>query len=1132
MGFVHLHVHSEFSLLRSGAKINALVQDAVSKNYSALALTDVDAMHGVIPFYKECKKNNIKPIIGVELAVTRTLLLDREKPKFRLLFLAKNNQGYRDLLSLTSKARTKENDHEPYVTYDELEHYLSNVIVISPFEEGEIQQLIESGIEEKGSELFHKLVSYSGNENVYIEIQNHWKRTEREKLLSLRDWINRKQIPIVASNHVHFISREQVDAHRVLHAIRMGEQLSHLPDDISSEEYTLKSELEMKEVLPSWSDALEESGKIAERCCVEISLGESVLPHFPLEEGVSSHTFLRDKCYEGLQKRYGKLTSELTDRLDYELKVISDMNYEDYFLIVADFMEYAHNQKILTGPGRGSAAGSLVAYVLDITNVDPIKYGLLFERFLNPARVSMPDIDIDFSDQQRDQVIQYVAHKYGKNHVAQIVTFGTLAAKAAIRDSGRVLDIEQGKIDRVAKLIPSRPNIKIRDAVKENESLKNMIKEDKDLTELFRIAEHIEGLPRHTSIHAAGIVISKEPLTNVVPLQKGHDGLYLTQYPMGDLENIGLLKMDFLGLRNLSFIEKVIQLIHKTEGKTIDINDLPTSDKRTFHMLGEGDTSGIFQLESSGMKSVLRRLKPSHFEDIVAVNALYRPGPMENIPSYIARKHGTENVSYPHPDLEVILKPTYGVLIYQEQIMQVASRMAGFTLGESDVLRRAVGKKKRETLEKTRVQFVKGARNKGYSSEEAETVYDLIVRFADYGFNRSHAVAYSMISYQLAYLKANYPLQFSSGLMDMSIHHQDKLAEYISEARRKGMIISGPSIQKSDTLFTVKENAIWIGLASLKNVGLQTVKKLVEIRNQAPFENLFDLCERVPTKFLPRRALESLVFAGALDDFNVDRATLLASIDDALECGVKEQEKRERGQAPLFFEEETKPAYTEVARLSDKDRLRFEKDVLGFYASGHPMEEEINLLKLYDRKTIATVKEQIDDRTKVRVAGMIEDLRVIQTKNKEQMAFMRLSDETAEMEVTIFPKPFREFQTKLQKEELIFVEGKVQVHQGDKKIILDKCTTMDALNRKHQERNQPVLYLYITTLHERNGKLKELKKLLQDTPGEVPVVLKYQSNQKAIRLSEMWNVSSEEIFINKLKGVLGNKNVYFKKPRV
>ncbi|PYZ93743.1 DNA polymerase III subunit alpha [Salipaludibacillus keqinensis] len=1132
MNYVHLHVHSEFSLLQSAAKIKDLVREAVTLNFSSIAITDVDAMHGIIPFYKECLEQGIKPIIGVELAVARSVLSEREHAPYRLLFLAKNNQGYRDLLTLTSRAQTKEKALNPYITFQEMMTHLSDVFVISPFEQGEIQQLVETGSSNEANELLKQLQSFAGKENVYIEIQNHWRKKERERLLALRTWLNDKQFPVVASNHVHFIHKNQVDAHRVLQAIRAGERLSSMSDEVTCEEYSLKSEEEMREVFPSWIEALEESGRIAEKCHVEIDLGKPVLPHFPVPKESSSHQYLKDICERGLYERYSSPSDEVRNRLDFELKVISDMNYEDYFLIVADFMKYAHEQKILTGPGRGSAAGSLVAYVLKITNVDPIKYGLLFERFLNPERVSMPDIDIDFSDQQRDEVIQYVARKYGKNHVAQIVTFGTLAAKAALRDSGKALSVEATKIDRVAKLIPSRPNIRLRDAVKENTTLKEMIANDEELIEWFRIAENIEGLPRHTSIHAAGVVISKEPLTEVVPLQMGNDGLYLTQFPMGDLENIGLLKMDFLGLRNLSFIDRVLRLILKNRGEAVSINNLPPYDEKTFRMLGEGDTSGIFQLESSGMKSVLRRLKPTHFEDIVAVNALYRPGPMDNIPAYIARKHGEKPVSYPHPDLEKILKPTYGVMIYQEQIMQVASKMAGFSLGEADVLRRAVGKKKREVLEETRAQFVEGAKRKGYSFSESEIVYDLIVQFADYGFNRSHAVAYSMISYQLAYLKANFPLEFLSGLMDMSIHHQDKLSEYISEAKRKGIDVDGPSILHSEALFTVKDHTIWIGLASLKNIGFQAVDIITEERKKAPFASLFDLCARIPTKFLPRRALEALTFTGALDDFKVDRAVLLASIDDAMDFGAKEREKAERGQAPLFFEEEHEPRYTDVAPLSDQDRLRYEKEVLGFYASGHPIEQEREMLDSYGRSMIAEINEEAEERKMVRIAGLVEESRVIQTKKKEQMAFLRMSDDTGEVEVTIFPKPFQKFQTKIQKDELLFVEGRLQEHKGANKILLDKCITVEELKRKQQERNQPVLYLYITNLHERDGTLDKLKRYLQDTPGEVAVVLKYESNKKAIRLSEMWNVASNDSFILKIKGLLGNKNVFLKKPRV
>ncbi|SER89457.1 DNA polymerase III subunit alpha [Salipaludibacillus aurantiacus] len=1130
MAFVHLHVHSEYSLLQSAAKIPALVREAAKMGYKAMALTDIDAMHGVIPFYKECLEHGIKPLIGVELGAAEKHSEARGEAPHRLLFIARNNKGYRALLKLTSKAQTKENAAVPYITFEELESDLEGVIIISPFENGEIQHLVEQGMKTEADKLLAMFRRLAGEENVYIEIQNHWRRQERERLLAIRDWLLENQVPAIASNHVHFIKKEQIDAHRTLHAIRLGESLSELPEYISSQEYYLKDKDEMKQALPSWQEAIEESGRIAERCHVEIQLGTPVLPHFPVPEGQSARNLLHSLCVKGVKERYSSPDSFVWERLKFELNVISNMKYEDYFLIVADFMNYAHEKGIMTGPGRGSAAGSLVAYVLKITNVDPVKYGLLFERFLNPERVSMPDIDIDFSDQQRDEVIHYVADKYGKNHVAQIVTFGTLAAKAAIRDAGRVLGIEPSKIDKVAKLITGRS--KLREAVKENTVLKDLVTADDELIELFKIAGHIEGLPRHISVHAAGVVISKEPLTDVVPLQKGHEGLFLTQYPMGDLEDIGLLKMDFLGLRNLSFIGRILNLIYQRTGERLSISSFPPDDKKTFDLLGQGDTSGIFQLESSGMKSVLLRLKPSHFEDIVAVNALYRPGPMENIPSYIERKHGQADVTFPHPDLKEILEPTYGVLIYQEQIMQIASKMAGFSLGEADVLRRAVGKKKREVLEETRAQFVNGSVKKGYSYSEAEEVYNLIVRFADYGFNRSHAVAYSMISYQLAYLKANYPLEFLNGLMDMFIHHQEKLADYIAEAKRKGISVNRPSIVHSLDLFHTKDGTIWIGLAALKNVGLPTVKKLIEEREKGHFESLFDLCARLPGRLLPRRALESLIFSGTLDDFKVDRAVLMASLDDALAYGEKEREKQTDGQQALFFEEASSPVYTKVSPLSVKDRLRYEKEVLGFYASGHPVGEEAKWLAEYGRKRIFDVKEINDAYKSVRVAGFIEDIRVIQTKKKEQMAFLRLSDDSGEMEVTVFPKIFRSFKTKLQKEEMIFAEGRMQEHKGDWKLILDKCISLEDLKRKKQEQDKPVLYLFISKVQEKKGILEELKKVLQDTPGEVPVVLKYESSDKALRLSEMWNVRDDEAFILKLQGLLGSSNVYLKKPRV
>ncbi|MBU9712930.1 DNA polymerase III subunit alpha [Evansella tamaricis] len=1131
MAFVHLHVHSEYSLLRSTGKIGELVSRAKEMGYKALALTDVDAMYGVIPFYKLCQKEGIKPIIGVELSCASNNQDEKEIVSDKILFLASSNDGYQSIVKLTTKAHEKQGRHGPYVTYSEMKEFSNGVIAILPFLESAVSRLITSGDEEGATNYFQNLQQVYSEKNVFLEIQNHWRPEERETLLKITEWRKNKDVPLVASNHVHYTRQEQMDAHRVIQAIRLGEKLNDLPDDITSPHYFLKSEKEMGELFRAWPDALEQSSIIADRCNVQLDFGTPILPQYPVPEGKEAREFLKETCVKGVSERYENPGQSIWNRLEYELQIISQMGFDDYFLIVSDFMKYAHDNKILTGPGRGSAAGSLVAYVLHITDVDPLQYGLLFERFLNPERVSMPDIDIDFPDDRRDEVIQYVKNKYGKGHVAQIITFGTLAAKAAIRDVGRAMGIDLPVIDRVAKKIPSRPNITLEDALKESTELKEMISGDDQLKELFQIAFHVEGLPRHSSIHAAGIVMSKNHLTDTVPLQEGNDGLYLTQYPMGVLEDLGLLKMDFLGLRNLSFITKILQLIKIDQGRTVELKDIPFDDHATFQLLGKGETSGIFQLESSGMKNVLRRLKPTEFEDIVAVNALYRPGPMENIPLYIKRKNGEEKVVYPHSALKEILQPTYGVLIYQEQIMQIASVMAGFTLGEADILRRAVGKKKREVLEQVKKQFVDGANKKGFSQADADRMYQLILRFANYGFNRSHAVAYSIIAYHLAYLKANYPIEFLCALMGTVSHHQEKLGEYVAEAKRQGITVRPPSISKSEGYFTVKDGELIIGLVAIKNIGIQAVNEMINERKLKPFSSLFDLCARVPAKVLPKRSIDALIVAGALDELGPDRAQLLASVETAMEYGEKIQDRQKGIQTELFLEEESEPEYIDVPPLSSSEQLSFEKQVLGFYASGHPVESELHIVNGYGRVSIMEAKSAASEE-RVRLSCMVEEVRVIQTKKKQQMAFIRVSDETGELDITAFPSPFEQNRLKLQKGELLFVEGKTQDHQGERKLILDKCTTIEKLKRKKEEEKQPLLYLKINRLHEKDGKLDKLKELLQDHPGTVRVILFYESTNKAMHLSEMWNVSTDEGTLLKLKALLGQKNVFLKEQGV
>ncbi len=1129
MSYVHLHVHSEYSFLYGAGKIDHLVAQAKHLGFPALALTDRNGMYGTVPFYKACKNAGIKPVIGVELTFKKS---DGESSSlFQLVLLAKNNKGLQKLMQLTSLAYEQEERGKPIIQFEDL-HNIQELIVISPFEGGLVQQRVKEGGLYRADEALVNLQHTFGEINVYIELQQHNRAEEKQLLLDLNEW--KKQTTenprFVASNHVQFVTANQGRAHRVVQAIGRGQTLEELPEIVSSDEYYLKSSQQMKALFEAWPEACKNTEVITEQCNVEIEFGNQVLPKYPVPSDKSAIAFLRERCEEGVVKRFGSVPDkEVWKRLDYELSVINDMHYEDYFLIVWDFMAYAHEMGILTGPGRGSAAGSLVAYALEITDVDPIKYELLFERFLNPERVSMPDIDIDFPDDRRDEVIHYVASKYGACYVAQIITFGTLAAKAAIRDVGKVLSVNQHLIDRVAKLIPSKPNVTLTDALKETPSLKKLVQENDDLQELLSVAMEIEGLPRHTSIHAAGVVISEHKLTEVIPIQTGNDGLKVTQYPMGTLEELGLLKMDFLGLRNLNFMKSIVQLIQEDYQKVVDIKTIPFDDVATFQLLSEGDTSGVFQLESTGMRNVLKRLKPTEFEDIVAVNALYRPGPMENIPVYIRRKHGQEPVTYPHNDLKPILDKTYGVLIYQEQIMQIASKMAGFTLGEADILRRAVGKKKREVLEEARDQFTSGAQKRGYELREANHVYDLIVRFADYGFNRSHAVAYSVIAYQLAYLKANFHTSFLTALLSGVLHHHEKMAEYLSEARKKGIEVKRPSVNDSGARFSASGKTIRIGLKAIKNVGIQSVTAILEERRNGVFKDLFDLCSRIEAKVLPKRALEALIVSGACDDFGIHRAGLLANLDSAIEFGEKARNFIQQNETALFKEDLEKPEYFDVPPFGEQEALSFEKQILGFYASNHPLHPYLDHLTSYDRKSIKLIADDGREGGKVRLAGLVEDVNVIKTKKGDQMAFVILSDETGEMEITFFPKTFEKYRQMVEKDQLVFMEGTIGTHKGQLKIHADKMTSIESVIAKaNNEVKSFILYVKIDQNHQDSGYKDRLKRLLQDDPGDVQVVLYDENKKKVYRLPSEWNVSANKNLLSRLEVLLGEKNIILK----
>lgn len=1115
MTFAHLRIHTEFSLLEGACRIETLVQKAKQLGFHSLAITDKNVMYGTIPFYKACKKENIKPIIGLEASVNSGSL--SQGKSYPLVLLAKNNLGYRHLLQISSVIQSEKSES---ISLHQLAKYTEGLFCLSAGVDGEIGQCLLHGEFEQAYELAKQLKQMFQEGHFFLEVVDHGQQDEKrvnEWLVKLADKL---QISLVATNNVYYVNKEEALAYDALRAIKNGTTLERH----EHEEFYLKSTEDMLTVFDSkFHEAVRISEKIARSCQVEIELGKQILPKYPLPDNITPQEALAKLCLKGIKERIGQLTPEIKQRLQYELNVINNMKFNDYFLIVWDFMKYAREQGILTGPGRGSAAGSLVAYALYITHVNPLEHNLLFERFLNPERVSMPDIDIDFPDTKRDEVIRYVVNKYGKEHVAQIITFGTLAARASVRDVGRVLDLDKKLIERMARLIPARPGMTLAKALQESPELKQLIEQSQDAQNLFKLAQMIEGFPRHTSTHAAGVVISDQPLTTNVPIKDGYDDVPLTQFPMEDLEDIGLLKMDFLGLRNLSLIEEILHYVEKSKGKKISLDNIPFHDKKTFQLLSKGDTTGVFQLESAGMRRVLSNLKPTEFEDIVAVNALYRPGPMENIPTYIAAKHGKRKITYPHPSLEPILKGTYGVIVYQEQIMQIASVMAGFSLGEADLLRRAISKKNRKVLESERQHFVAGCVKNGYSQQTAESVYDLLVRFADYGFNRSHAVAYSMIAYQLAYLKANEPLAFFTALMSSVVGNDDKLADYVAEARMRKLAILPPSINASDAYFTIQGQAIRFGLLAIKNVGFQAVQHILSERKaHGKFRSLFDICSRLPVKLLNRRTLEALIMSGACDEFGIDRGKLLATLDHAIEQA--EQIQREKDQLGFFSEEEKEHTYVDVPPLTLLEKIKYEKEAFGFYLSGHPLSRYESLLKAIPHQPLIHLKEMRNEQL-VTVAVMVENIHIAKTRKGEPMAFLQVNDETGNAEVIVFPNVYQLVREKLREESFLLVKGKFELQDNESvKLIANQVYFLQELEPYLRQ----IVILKIEPQFQKHSQLIQLQQLLKKHPGDVSVQLYYESNKQIRKLSKQYSISASEDCLNDIKRLIGENNVFIR----
>lgn len=1131
--FVHLHLHSEYSLLDGAARIKEVVGRARDMGMPALAITDHGAMYGVVDFYKACKKAGIKPVLGCEVYVAPRTMDDRT-PKvddnlYHLVLLAENEEGYRNLLDLVSLGFTRGFYYKPRVDKEALARYSKGLIALSGCIAGEVAAKVLAGENEKARQAAGAYRDIFGPENFFLELQDHGfeeQRTANRELLKIHKEMN---IPLVVTNDVHYVRRQDAETQDILLAIQTGKSV----DDPSrmkfqSEELYLKSPEEMDLLFGELPRAIQNTVEIAGRCNVEMEFGKYYLPHYAVPEGYNADTYLAELCYQGARRIYGELSDEVKKRLEFELGVIKQMGYSAYFLIVWDFIHFARQTGIPVGPGRGSAAGSLVAYTLGITNIDPLKYGLLFERFLNPERVSMPDIDVDICYERRGEVIDYVVRKYGADRVAQIITFGTMAARAAIRDVGRALNMPYGEVDKVAKLVPVELHMTIEKALSEAAELKELYDQKPEVKKLIDTAAALEGMPRHASIHAAAVVITKDPLTHYLPLYKASDGPVTTQFAKDTVEELGLLKMDLLGLRTLTVISDAVRLIAESTGKELDIDRIPIDDRATYEMLSRGETAGVFQLESSGMRAILRDLKPEVFEDIVALVALYRPGPLGSgmVDDFIKNKHGLKKTEYLHPKLEPILKDTYGVILYQEQVMRIASDLAGFTLGQADMLRRAMGKKKPEIIAGLRSQFVEGAVKNGVDGEIAGQIFDLMEYFAGYGFNKSHSAAYALVSYQTAYLKANYPLQYMAALLTSVKDNTDKVAAYIEECRRLGIEVLPPDVNESRESFSVAGNKIRFGLAAVKNVGLGAVESIIRAREKdGPFSGYADFCRRLDTRVVNRRVLESLIKCGAFDSLGHRRAQLMAAVDAGLGLAQQSQRERENGQLSLldFFGDGTPESVSislpEVHEYPEDELLALEKETLGLYISGHPLSRYRDDLNRLTTVSAAEISELPDD-SEVVLGGLITGVKKINTRKGDTMAFLTVEDLTGAFEVVVFPRPYLRNRLAIRVDEVVLIKGRSSGSGEEVKIIGEEISTLDShlggeLHLKIDSVSSPLL--------------DQVQIVLSSFRGESPVFLHFEKERKVIKTGEEFHVDLSGPVVNRLQDLLGHARVKIKR---
>lgn len=1131
MNFTHLHVHTEYSLLDGSNKINEYVSRVKELGMKSAAITDHGVMFGCIDFYKAAKAAGIKPILGCEVYVAPGSRFDKEKGKeedryYHLVLLAETQEGYQNLIKIVSYGFVDGFYYKPRVDMELLEQYHEGIIALSACLAGEVARNLARGFYEEGKEAALRYEKIFGKGNFFLELQDHGIPEQRQVNHELIRMSRETGIELVATNDVHYTYSSDAEAHDILLCVQTGKSLK---DEnrmrYEGGQYYVKSEEEMRRLFPYAPEAIENTGKIAERCNVEIEFGVTKLPKFDVPDGYTAWEYLNKLCFEGLDKRYTDNKEELKKRLNYELGVIKDMGYVDYFLIVWDFIRYAREQGIMVGPGRGSAAGSLVSYTLGITKLDPIKYDLLFERFLNPERVSMPDIDVDFCFERRQEVIDYVVEKYGKDQVVQIVTFGTMAARGVIKDVGRVMDVPYVQCDTIAKMIPQELNITIDKAMKANPELKKIYETDETVRKLIDMSRRLEGLPRHTSMHAAGVVISQKPVMEYVPLSRGSDGSLVTQFTMTTLEELGLLKMDFLGLRTLTVIQNAEKLVRRDKGIELDMDKIDYEDKKVYGMLGAGKTEGVFQLESTGMKNFMKELKPGNLEDIIAGLSLYRPGPMDFIPQYIKGKNNPDEIHYDCPELEPILKATYGCIVYQEQVMQIVRSLGGYTLGRSDLVRRAMSKKKASVMEKERQNFVYGNEeegvpgciHRGISEKTANKIYDDMIDFAKYAFNKSHAAAYAVVSYQTAFLKYYYPVEYMAALMTSVIHNPSKVAEYILSSRKMQIEILPPDINFGESEFSADHGAIRYGLSAIKSLGAPMIRAIVEERNEnGKYQSLRDFIERMSGRELNKRAIENLIKAGALDQVSGNRRQKLMVYAEIVDAVNQEKKNAMTGQMSLFdlISDEEKEAYEiqmpKVEEYSKEELLSFEKEVLGVYISGHPLEE-------YEERwrkniTARTVDFQIDEELGTSkagdgeiavIGGIITNKTVKYTRNNKVMAFLTIEDLVGTVEVVVFPNDYEKNVQKMEEDSKVFIRGKVQ-GDADKasKLICEKIYSFDDVPKE--------LWVQFETKEDYLTEENEFLKLLSGSRGtdrviiyvRTPKSIKYLGIEKSVKINE------------------------------